>query len=526
MISYRVLIDWNRTGAYDHAYSDVTSYVRDSLQWTYGMEYMQEFAPPARATIALNNLSGLFTPENTSSALYGLFQRGTLVKIETIVTSVTRTMFVGTITRYQIGAGVNDPIVSITIEDGMLPLLDAEYMPPLQTNVRTDQVLSAFFSSAVVPYPYPTAFAMLDISATLDTAPLFDDLITDLDTGVTTLAYAGDNAGSEEGVSAQGYLRDVITAEFGGRFFWDARAAKFVFHSRHHDALNTTTPVSIGEEDTLYSPAPPSYFYADDVANDIEVTFAPRRVDSTSRVLYTLESPRSCKASDHVTMNVRYRDPNDDRVRVGAVSIEQPGAGGAWTANTAPDGSGSDVTFQLTLTVNGGAESAEVTLYNPTGSTVYLTKLELTGIAIYTLPRDSVKARDADSIARHGLLKRVVDVPIIDTSDTAQGFANYLLLTSKTATGRLGQVSYEIGADDTRAAAILALNVGDRLNLTVSSLNITAAAYVVTGFRHVVNIATNSHLVTLMLSPAGRVAFGILDDSVRGALDTTMRIAV
>ncbi|MEO1287538.1 MAG: hypothetical protein AAFV93_07205, partial [Chloroflexota bacterium] len=69
--TWKILVDWDRTGDFDESYDDITNYVINA-KWYLG--FSQPYAHVANDStldLVLNNTDGRFSPENSSSPLSG-----------------------------------------------------------------------------------------------------------------------------------------------------------------------------------------------------------------------------------------------------------------------------------------------------------------------------------------------------------------------------------------------------------------------------------------------------------------------
>src|SRR3990167_892142 len=91
---YDVSVDFDRDASYDHANSDITSYVLDMI-WNNGMtDGAQEFAAPAQLTLKLDNSTGAFNLEESGATFYTLFAEGQLIRVRATFASATTTLFI------------------------------------------------------------------------------------------------------------------------------------------------------------------------------------------------------------------------------------------------------------------------------------------------------------------------------------------------------------------------------------------------------------------------------------------------
>lgn len=513
-LSYLVDVDVGRDETFSGAGASLDSYVL-SATWQIGMaDSYDEVAAPARLTLTLDNKSGVFFPEDTGSAYYNKLVSGTLVRIRAVYQSTLATLWVGKLVSLATTVGTyGEKIATIVAEDQMLELLDVEYAPKLQTSVTTDTALQALFDVPVTVYPYAERYFMLDVvgSAELGSnTTLFGDTRTDFETGITTLAYVGDNADRGAGVSAQGFIRDIVASEVGGRFFWDARNGQWRFHDRRFDVGDTTVDAAYTAEDFDDS----QYIYGQDLLNKLTVTFEPRVIGDAGTVLWQIDQDYlTMKPSEVKKITARYRDTSNPRARVGAQDTIVPVAGTDYLARTSPTG-GEIKNDYLVVSVAYRANSADITLTNSLGRTLYVTLLQLRGTPIYTYQKQEIVASDPQSIADYSLKQRKVDIPIVDDEEFAQGYAELMVDRFKEPTARYRAVSFVAQKSATRSAAVVNRAIGDRISIA-STQNNHDRNYIIVGEQHQLNAGgDHTHQVTWILQPAQTTTFWRLSDGV------------
>lgn len=517
--TYDVMIDIDRDSAYGHAKSDLTAYVQ-RMTWNNGMSTpFQEVAPPARLTITLDNTSGAFDPDNAGAAYYGLLKKGTLVRVRATYSATTYTLFIGKVTTLTIEPGVYGREVTLQANDLMAEMLDAEYIPPLQTTVRTDEVLESLFDSGIIALPYATDYWILGLTGYSElgstTIPVGATDMIDFDAGKTTLAYAGDNAGSETGISAQGYIRDVVAAECGGRFFFNSRTGKFTFHNRHHDTNYTVDEAMTGGDiDTM------DYTYQEDIINRVSINYQTRKLGTAASVLWELDEPITLGPGVSKTITARYRDPDNESAHVGAMDCLPPSPGVDYIAYRT--GTSTVMTHDLNITPNWGGSSAKVQLTNGNGTaSITLSTLVLRGTPIITYSKQSAESFDANSYATYGMYDKTITLRMVSDIELVQNYADSIIAQFSSGASRVTTVTFNANKSAVRMARALGSAPGTCISITDSDSG-HDADYIVVGEQHRVTAGgEQTHTVTWTLKPMLRAQYWVLGVSGFSELGST-----
>lgn len=483
LTGFDLYVDWNRNQAYDHADSNISAYVY-SITYRYGFDTpFKEVAPPARMQVLLDNSSGDWSVGKTGAKFASVFRKGVLVRLRYIYNTVDHdnafidpiiissgevgTRFIGMITQIQLspGSSLGEKTALLTIEDPMLNLLDTEYHPPLQTNVTTSAALTQLFDDAIAPYPYPQSYWMLEIAGASEletTTILFQNTITNFDTGQSTLPYVGDNSDEGHGITAQSYIRDMVAAEAGGKFYWDAPNAKFRFLNRYYaTTFDEFDYINFGlgtETGLLLDGSPPQHHFADDLVNQVEVSYELKAVGSSTVALYIAPNvPFSIAAGQTRRFTARYQDPDAPTARVGGINMIYPVPSVDYSANSASDGSGSNLTSSLIATAEFRANSALVSLTNPTASVMYITSFQLRGKALTAHAKETAYALNGDSIFNYGRQQKALFLPTVQSADFAQDYANTQINRFSLPMNRYERITVNMNALDIGVHNVLSL---------------------------------------------------------------------
>src|SRR5512133_1251420 len=94
MATLHYLVDWNNSGSFDHANSDITQYVMPA-SWRFGRNAAHEYDSAGTASLTLDNSSSIFSSFNAASPIYGKILPNIRVRITMTSGGVTTTMWQG-----------------------------------------------------------------------------------------------------------------------------------------------------------------------------------------------------------------------------------------------------------------------------------------------------------------------------------------------------------------------------------------------------------------------------------------------
>jgi len=524
---WAIQIDSDRDDTFDNAIDDITDYVLGG-SWNNGMaESDQNLAPPARLTMQLNNSSGDFGQDNSGAAYYGKLVRGTLVRILAADPADNQLYQLCKlkVSRLQPKPGAfTSRELTLTCEDPMLDLLDADYRPPLQTNATADAAISTLFERIRVAYPYPAVYWMLGVAGASEleqTTYLLDyEAFINLETGATLFPFIGDNTDQGAGVSPTMLLSDLLAAE-DGRLWWDVRTTKMMLHNRHHDYLTSANSGTFTEAHVQTA----DYRVQEDLLNEVTVQFEPREIGATNSTLWTQPNlPLALKNGEVKTVQAQYSDPNNEYARVGGQDIQPAQAGLDYVANTISDGSGQNVTGGIYVHFQPTGGAAEITLRNPGIGDCYLTTLQLRGTPIVSSGIQSVMARDADSAYLYDYRRKTLTIRMIPTESEANSYAHHKVSRYSTPAPRMAAIT--IDASDVSALIThgLTRTIGDRIRVT-DSYTSHDSYYIIVGESHafigaplVNGISQPRHSVSWVLRAEDAIKGWRLETAGRGEL--------
>jgi hypothetical protein len=211
-------VDWNNSGQFDHACSDITAYVLPA-SFRFGRSAAHEYDSAGVASLTLDNSSSIFSSFNSLSPLYGKILPNIRVRITMTVGGATTTMFQGFLESITPTVGVRVAVSTAElVAYGVLSQFnEGEVSVPLQENIDTGSALSA----------------LLDHDGYSATERL-------IDAGLTTISKWWVRPGSQR-LQA---IRELQSAEFGriregknGHLCFENRAHIF---TAPHDAPQAT----------------------------------------------------------------------------------------------------------------------------------------------------------------------------------------------------------------------------------------------------------------------------------------------
>ena len=518
--TYVLAVDWNNDGDFSDSGEDITARTM-KVEWKRGNDYASQLVGKAVAGVlvaTLSNVSGDYSTFNSSSALYGNLLPGRKVKLTGNDGSTTRTLW----------SGFLDSIEPIPSAKGA-NLATLKAIGPLGYLNKFD-VSTAMYASQ-------KAGALIGVI--LDAAGWPDD-DRDLDTGIVEFPRFW--CQSTKTLKA---LRLVEETETG--LLEESADGKIVYRDRHARSTDTKSTNS----QATYSDASGAALAYSHVAQIDPLKF----IYNELRAKLQLHSGAWILGS--ASLGVQTELGSDPAVlwthpEVGSISpsieagatkvfvAQYPSSGSANTAravdfwqnltastdylaNDAADGSGTNRTANITVTLTKRAQSMDISLENGHSGTVYITKLQARGNAVTAKDNFEVTASDSTSQTTFG--KRTYPHPgkfVPDTTE-AQNWADFHVQAWKEPVPLLKLTM--IGNRSTATLTdIMSRDISDLVYVTAtndSGLGINEGFFV-EAVHHQLDAQLN-HRATMTLSQSsGYAGFFVLGTS---SLDNSTRLA-
>lgn len=509
MATYQVHIDWDRNGNYTGTYDDVSSYVRSIEAFTGFKEPYTNVAGEKTLRIELDNSDRRFSPDYSSSPLYGKRFRNRPIRFQ-VINGATTILWTGTTDTITVQTNINGERRAYITATGYKRILDTmQSYVELQVGKSTDLIIAAILAGITIPEARTSGPWILGVTGytELDTTTILSSniLTSSLETGYLTPSYAGDNWG--DGVTPYEAIKQVIEAERGK--FFENRTGVMTMYNRNHfisDYLSdaTYTDATIVSYD---------YGYGRDIQNNITIRYAPRVAGTGSEILWELDTPIEINAGNEKKIRAKFTEQGSDS-KVSATTVYKPTEAESTFVYTG----GNAVIVSFTPS----ATSAEIVIKSFSGD-ITVSTLIVKGIKLTAYNRAEVSARDGANEFyddRHDL---VFDLPILDREIDAQAIADYEISRRAAARG----VFYSVTLMNKNAAsltAILARTIGDRVTLSEQQTGHTGDYFII-GEQHTVSNAGTQHMCTWYLESALNSRYWLLGRTGYTELDTTTVLA-
>lgn len=255
------------------------------------------------------------------------------------------------------------------------------------------------------------------------------------------------------------------------------------------------------------------------IINHAHFTNNPRKVGVAASILYSLNSPIELIPGQIQTIQGAWRDPDNPDTRVGAINLITPVAVTDYLVNSAEDGSGTDLTSFLTITLgdSGNASDFELTFGGSTNG--FLTFLRQRGQPLLNYGQTLFNAQDDDSIAEHGDRPINVSMPYQADSILAAEAGQYIVYTRKNyRTVVSGFKRVALLTNDTDVLRSINREISDRIRITDSVTGLDKSFYVDSITE---SIADKYITTTWNFSPVDTTSYWYLEVVGKSELDST-----
>lgn len=453
-LTWSIKIDWNNDGVLETDEADRAIGLKTQRgKPRYFSRDGLEVPIVGRASVIVDNSDRRFDPWNTGSALYPNVKPRRAAQIQVTSGGTIYSVITGSIASIR---RISPTQSEIVIEDGRR-WLDRLVEPDTLTNTTTGAAIDEVLESANWPSPawyLGTAGASELGETTYISDPTYTNFpwTKSIANGLTAIEYF--TAGN---ASAASIIDDLTAAEFGLSF---VRAdGEFLFLDR--TALYTAASVdTITESEILKD------IDAGDPANNINNVItvqATQYTEASLAVIWSNAQKPKIGVSETVTILARTGP---------AASITTPVASTDYVANTASDGSGSDVTADIAITLDSNSESGEISITNNGAVPAYMTTLQLRGVTLTKTTQAAAK-EDAASISDYMPSAFTYAGDYIQDLAVAKSYAEAVAAWYKDPT-----TSPRLFVED-RPAIQYGLDLGDVVTLSLSTLGISGEYIVI-----------------------------------------------
>lgn len=446
--TYTIEADWDLDGSWADPGEDITEYFQHATINRGFADPMARVAFAGTMRLLMENEARQFSPHLESSVTPWV-----PIRLRQTYNAVTRTKFQGFI------AGISPSAGQYNTRNVVFDCIDATALLDIFTgriamklNAYADEIIADVVDDVYSP-PTPNYQAGINQFAASGEQWTINQALAQVGTG---------QAAVQENARAAQKIMDACIADWG-RFFI-ARDGAPTFYNRHQMPLDTTTDLTIAST--------PAMIYnkrISEVRNWIEVTYLPRTISERNEVLGRFAPERAAKIAplETETFVIHYRDPANQALRIGGISVLTPVNGTDYSATDDEGGEGADVSANLAITFTAYADRAEISIENTDNADdAYIQFLQVRGFAVRSREPETVRAVDNASYNAYGQRYLRLNAPLISNNAQASALASYLLEVLKEPRDIVEGVQVTANCDATTMAAVRDLELMQRVDLT------------------------------------------------------------
>jgi hypothetical protein len=222
-------------------------------------------------------------------------------------------------------------------------------------------------------------------------------------------------------------------------------------------------------------------------ANRVSSTAYPRRVDAAATtVLWALQKSFRIKDGETITgYRGLYRDPNNPTTRVSGISMAAMVSGTDYTATANEDGTGANLTANLTVTPAFG--TGEVIFTLSATAELWVQILQVKGKGVYTdTPIQSIKD-DATSQATHGVIPISLDFKYQSDANKVNQYAAYVIAKDANPRNSIDACPMWANRDGLNMKGFLELEPGSKANFSETQTGISGDYFIMGYSAEIVN---------------------------------------
>lgn len=429
-------IDWNNDGDFSDTGENVTTRLRErGVAIQYGRDQARSLAPmqPGQMSFELDNESRDYTPDNTSSPLYGNLMPGRPLRYQSTHAGTTYTLYLGYGDEYDVQPGRDDiSSAPMTGLDGLSRMRGVKLSTAVYQSIRVGAAIEVILDA--IGWPASDR---------------------DIDLGGSVLPWWW-----EEGTDAFTALQDLLGSEGPPAFATIGADGTFVFRDRHHRLIRQASRnVQATFRDTGAEPTFSHLAYDvgwRDIVNQVTFSVDEHAAAPALEDVWTTTETVRVAAGETQTITATFTDP--------CIDLEAD-----YTVNA---GGAAKVTLSRT-----SGETAEIRVSGVTAATVR--NLKVQGRPVTIAQTVQVQRSDDTSIANHGARSYPDSAAKWANRFDAEAIAD-LILNQRANRLPVVTITLTAGADgdDTRLHQMLSRDLSDRITIVDAETGINAAFFI------------------------------------------------
>lgn len=413
---------------------------------------------PGEATIVLDNEDGRYDPWNTASPLYPHVMPGRLLKLSTSFNGTVTPQFTGRIRELEPVTGAQRDLVRIKAYDGLKELGERT----LSIDVLENGSVSDAFAAVMTAAGWTGRF-------TTESVPIY-------------MSYFW-----AEGTTPRELIAELADATMS-RFFID-RSGQAHFKWQY----GTISPTASLGQDVLHKTIKVGMPW-DVIFNKVVVKGKQLAAYAGTTVMFTLGEKPFLPSGEQITLWCPYQYNGESVVALSAIT---PVIDTDLKGNTAVDGSGTNISSNLSISVTKYAGRMQVTIKNNSLSAGYVTLLQIRGTPIIGGDASQAEAEDTLSQANYGVRELMISNKWVQNLNTASAQADFLI--RRTA----APLKMPIIRLQNQPALQFGIELFDAVELDLPAVGISKTLMLVGGIEHQsIDEGLKDFVTTIRLEPA------------------------
>lgn len=225
--------------------------------------------------------------------------------------------------------------------------------------------------------------------------------------------------------------------------------------------------------------------HGDNLVNQINASAVPVVIGGSTLTLYTFNIASGSKAvlvptnsaSSPYVLQGQYKDPTAGGSQISANSVVTPVLSTDWTFNSKSDGTGTDLSANITITFTNGQTGFKALIVN-TGAAGYLTKFNVRGIPVYRYNPVETVISDQRSIWDYGQYILEFTRQYGQSTDDIQPFIFRMIMRDRKPRTIFSNPKFNGYDSVDHLAGFLALDIGDQIRLSSTKPESDALYYI------------------------------------------------